>query len=235
MTVVEPDAAALRSLAASRALITPILRAEWVADALRNEVVEGRLLPGARLPEKALSDALKVSRNTIREALSQLVAERVLVREAHRGVYVAVPGPDDVRDVYRARRLLEPGAVRTGERVADPAAIAAVREAVTEGRAAAATDDWPGVAAANQHFHRALVALAASPRLDQQMGLLLAEMRLVFHRMSEVRGFHEPYLELNDRIAHLLETGEREQAAAAVEEYLTTAEQQILAALAAIG
>jgi DNA-binding GntR family transcriptional regulator len=234
MTLVEPDAAALRSLESSRALITPILRAEWVADALRNEVVEGRLLPGARLPEKALSDALRVSRNTIREALSQLVAERVLVREAHRGVYVAVPGPDDVRDVYRARRLLEPGAVRTGERTGDPAAIAAVREAVTEGRAAAAIDDWPGVAAANQHFHRALVALAASPRLDQQMGLLLAEMRLVFHRMTEVRAFHEPYLELNDRIATLLETGEREQAASQVEDYLSTAEQQILAALSLI-
>src|SRR3954466_9020915 len=135
MTVVEPDAAALRSLEASRAQITPILRAEWVADALRNEVVEGRLLPGARLPEKALSDALKVSRNTIREALSQLVAERVLVREAHRGVYVAVPGPEDVRDVYRARRLLEPGAVRLGERGGDPAATAAAPDAVHHGRA----------------------------------------------------------------------------------------------------
>jgi DNA-binding GntR family transcriptional regulator len=234
VTIVEPDTAALLSLAGGRGVIVQTSTAERVADAIRNEVVEGRLLPGARLPEKALSDALKVSRNTIREALSQLVAERVLVREAHRGVFVAVPGPDDVRDVYRARRVLEPTAVRTGERVADAAAIAAVRDAVAEGRAAAAADDWSGVAAANQHFHRALVALAASPRLDQQMGLLLAEMRLVFHRMAEVRAFHEPYLDLNDRIAGLLEAGEREAAALAVEEYLGTAERQILAALAEI-
>jgi DNA-binding GntR family transcriptional regulator len=234
MTIAEPDAAAVLALAGGRSVIAQSSTAERVADAIRNEVVEGRLWPGSRLPEKSLSDALGVSRNTVREALSQLVSERVLVREAHRGVFVAVPGADDVRDVYRARRLLEPAAVRLGERVADPGAIAVVRAAVAEGRTAAAADDWQGVAAANQHFHRALVALAASPRLDQQMGLLLAEMRLVFHRMSEVRGFHEPYLELNDRIAHLLEIGEREQAAAAVEEYLTTAEQQILAALAAI-
>jgi hypothetical protein len=66
------------------------------------------------------------------------------------------------------------------------------------------------------------------------MGLLLAEMRLVFHRMAEVRAFHEPYLDLNDRIAGLLEAGEREAAALAVEEYLGTAERQILAALAEI-
>jgi DNA-binding GntR family transcriptional regulator len=170
----------------------------------------------------------------VREALSQLVAERVLVREAHRGVFVAVPGPDDVRDVYRARRVLEPAAIRQGDLVADPAALRAVREAVTEGRAAAVGDDWQGVAAANQHFHRALVAMAASPRLDQQMKLLLAEMRLVFHRMTEVREFHEPYLGLNDRIAGLLEAGEREQAAIEVEEYLFTAERQILTALAGL-
>jgi hypothetical protein len=45
-----------------------------------------------------------------------------------------------------------------------------------------------------------LVALAGSPRLDQQMALLLAEMRLVFHRMPGVREFHEPYLAHNARI-----------------------------------
>jgi DNA-binding GntR family transcriptional regulator len=232
MTIVEPDAASLQSLAAGRAMIAQTSTAERVADAVRNEVVEGRLWPGSRLPEKALSDALKVSRNTVREALSQLVSERVLVREAHRGVFVAVPGPADVRDVYRARRLLEPAAIRLGERADDPAAVRAVRDAVTEGRAAAVADDWQGVAAANQHFHRALVAMAASPRLEQQMKLLLAEMRLVFHRMTGVREFHEPYLDRNDRIAGLLEAGLREQAATEVEEYLGVAEKQILDALA---
>jgi DNA-binding GntR family transcriptional regulator len=232
MTIADPDAAALASLAASRVLVSQTSTAERVADAVRNEVVEGRLWPGSRLPEKALADALRVSRNTVREALSQLVAERVLVREAHRGVFVAVPGPEDVRDVYRARRLLEPAAVRFGELAADPVALAEVRAAVTEGQTAAAADDWPGVAGANQHFHRALVALAASSRLDQEMRLLLAEMRLVFHRMADIRGFHEPYLHLNDRIAGLLEAGRREEAATRVEEYLTAAEQHILTALA---
>ena len=55
--------------------------------------------------------------------------------------------------------------------------------AVDEGHRAAADGRWDDLASANQHFHRALVALGGSPRLDQQMALLLAEMRLVFHRM----------------------------------------------------
>jgi DNA-binding GntR family transcriptional regulator len=228
---------ALASLADARALVARTSTAERVADAVRNEVVEGRLRPGGRLPEVALAETLRVSRNTVREALSQLVAERVLVREPNRGVFVAVPGPADVRDVYRVRLLIEPAAVRDGELAAEPSALVRVRDAVLEGREAAAREDWPGVAGANQHFHRALVGLAGSERLDQQMGLLLAEMRLVFHRMTgptAVRAFHEPYLVRNDRIAGLLVAGDREAAATQLTEYLATAERQILDAYATL-
>lgn len=224
---------ALVSLERARHLVARSTTAERVADALREEIVEGQLRPGARLPEQAVCDALGVSRNTVREAMSQLVAERVLVRETHRGVFVARPDREAVRDVYRARRIIEPAAVRHGEAFT-PERVAAARAAVDEGVAAAAADRWTGVASANQHFHRALVALAGSARLDQQMALLLAEMRLVFHRMSGVREFHEPYLGRNDAICTLLEAGEREAAAAAVGRYLDEAETQLLAAYDAL-
>jgi DNA-binding GntR family transcriptional regulator len=227
MTLVDP----LSSLVRARASVLRTSTAERVADAVREEVVEGRLRPGGRLPEQALCDALGVSRNTIREALSQLVTERVLVREPNRGVFVAQPDANAVRDVYRVRRLIETAAVREGE-AWGPEAVTRVRAAVEEGRAAARTADWDGVASANQHFHRALVGLGGSPRLDQQMKLLLAEMRLVFHRMSEVRAFHEPYLERNDAICVLLEAGDRPAAAEEVRRYLADAEAQILDAYA---
>jgi len=233
MTVVDPAGAALASLSQVRHAIARTTTAERVADAVREEVTEGRLRPGARLPEQALGTALGVSRNTVRESLSQLVAERVLVREPNRGVFVAEPDREAVRDVYRARRLIEPAAVRHGE-AAGPVEVVAVRAAVAEGLAAAAADRWDDMASANQHFHRALVALAGSLRLDQQMSLLLAEMRLVFHRMPGVREFHEPYLTRNDTICRLLEAGEREAAAVEVTEYLNAAERQLLAAYDAL-
>src|SRR5690349_8357920 len=227
MTLVDP----LSSLARARASVLRTSTAERVADAVREEVVEGRLQPGGRLPEQALCEALGVSRNTVREALSQLVTERVLVREPNRGVFVAQPDADAVRDVYRARRLLETAAVRDGE-AWGPEAVTRVRAAVDEGRTAAGRADWDAVASANQHFHRALVGLGGSPRLDQQMKLLLAEMRLVFDRMSEVRAFHEPYLARNDAICALLEAGDRAAAADEVRRYLADAESQILDAYA---
>ncbi|WIM93080.1 GntR family transcriptional regulator [Actinoplanes oblitus] len=220
----------LAALAATRVAATSST-ADRVAGAIREQIAAGRLPPGARLPEQAFAEALRVSRNTVRESFGQLIGERILVREQNRGVFVAVPGPDDVRDVYRARRLIEPAALRSGDLAGDPAAVARVTTAVERGRAAAAAADWPAVADANQDFHRAVAALAGSPRLDHQMGLLLAEMRLIFHRMGAVRDFHEPYLRQNTRIAAQLAAGRRGEAADELATYLAAAERQIGAAL----
>jgi DNA-binding GntR family transcriptional regulator len=229
MTAVDPASDALASLSRARHVIARTTTAERVADAVRDEVAEGRLRPCDRLPEKALGEALGVSRNTVREALSQLVVERVLVREHNRGVFVAEPDREIVRDVYRARRVLEPTAALHGEAFT-VAGVAAIRAAVTEGKAAAVENRWDDVGSANQHFHRAVVALAGSTRLDQQMALLLAEMRLVFHRMPDVREFFEPYVERNDVIAGMLESGDRAAAAAELTAYLHASEKQLLAA-----
>ena len=204
--------------------------ADRAAGVLREQVVEGRLRSGTRLPEARLAEAVGVSRNTLREALSQLVGERILVREHHRGVVVSTPDAADVADVYAARRLIEPAAVLHG-RGHTPDRVAAVQAAVDEGLAADRDGRWDQVATANQHFHRALVALAGSSRLDGQMDLLLAEMRLFFHQMGRPEDFHRPYLDENAGIARLLVSGRRSDAAKRLGGYLATAEQELVAAL----
>jgi DNA-binding GntR family transcriptional regulator len=206
--------------------------ADRAAEVLREQVVEGLLRSGSRLPEEPLAKALGVSRNTLREALSQLVAERILTREPYRGVVVSTPGPDDVADVYRARLVLEPAAVLAG-RAHDDERLAAVRDAVAEGRDAEDRQDWVGVGSANQHFHRAIVGLAGSTRLDAQMDLLLAEMRLFFNQMARPEDFHRPYLDENAAIADLLARGARTEAAERLVAYLERAERQLTGALAA--
>ncbi len=225
----------IAALAASRSVVVVTSTAERVASVLRENVTEGRLRAGTRLPEAALAQALGVSRNTVREALSQLVAERLLVREAHRGVFVATPGPEAVRDVYLARRLLEPAVLASSEGAqqgtdAETAVLQRLRAAVQEGRSGAARGDGDAVGSANQHFHLALVGLSGSDRLQAQAELLLAESRLIFYRMPLAQAFHEPYLERNAAILDLLVTGQRAAAAEHLTRYLRDAEDEILAA-----
>lgn len=87
----------------------------WVAAQLRQRISDGLLPPGTKLSEQALSEALGVSRNTLREAFTVLAGESVVQRIPNRGVFVAAPGADDVREIYRVRRLIEPAAVLWGD------------------------------------------------------------------------------------------------------------------------
>ena len=103
--------------------------------------------------------------------------------------------------------------------------IAAVRAAVEEGKRAAEAGDSEGLGSANAHFHKALVALAGSERLNTIMSQVLAEMRLFFHKASIDGGFYQDYLADNDQICKALEAGEYERAAERLLTYLARSEE----------
>ncbi|CUR62419.1 putative transcriptional regulator, GntR family [metagenome] len=222
----------VEELSGERAALTRASTAGRVAEILRSRITEGRLPPGTRLSEEDIGVALGVSRNTLREAFRLLAHERLLVHEFNRGVFVRRLTVDDVHDLYRFRRLVEGGVLRTSP--AD-APLDDVRRAVEEGEAAAADGRWVDVGTANMRFHQAVAALARSPRVEEAMRHVLAELRLVFHVMAAPRTFHEPYLAENRRILDLLESGDVEGAAETLERYLTVAEEQLTEAYAATG
>ncbi|MEU0571733.1 GntR family transcriptional regulator [Nonomuraea sp. NPDC005983] len=201
--------------------------AERVADILRDRISEGFFEPGQRLSEEAISEALGVSRNTLREAFRLLGHERLLDHRLNRGVFVRILSAEDVADLYRVRRVIEGAAVR---RSAPKQVLAVIREAVAAAERAAAEDDWQSVGTANIRFHQALVALNGSPRLDEAMRQLLAELRLVFHVMKNPRTLHEPFVDRNHELLELLEAGRHEEAAAFLTAYLDDAEELLVRA-----
>lgn len=195
--------------------------AERVAAELRLQLADGVLLPGTRLTESTIAAELGVSRNTVREAFAELAAERLVVRHPNRGVFVASLAPGDIHDVYTVRRAIETAALRGG---GSPERVAAVRAAVEEGKAAAGDDDEEALGTANQHFHRAIVALAGSPRLDSIMSQVLAEMRLFFHQATVDAHFYRGYLSDNENICAVLEAGDPDRAADLLLAYLDRSE-----------
>lgn len=223
----------VQALGAERAALSRASTAGRVADVLRTHITEGRLPPGTRLSEEDLGTALGVSRNTLREAFRLLTHERLLVHEFNRGVFVRRLSVDDVHDLYRFRRVLECGAIRhVRESGSAPTALDDIRRAVEEGEVAARERRWVDVGSANMHFHQGVAALAESPRVEQAMRHVLAELRLVFHVMAAPETFHEPYLAENRRILQLLEDGDFDAAERSLSTYLDEAEAQLTAAYA---
>lgn len=205
--------------------------AEAVAAVLRAEIAAGTMLPGTQLREERIAAALQVSRNTVREAFRLLSHERLVEHALHRGVFVRVVGPAEIRDVYRTRRLVEPLGLRAIQ--ADGAALTALREVLDAAHRAAAAGDWTAVGTADIEFHRRIVAACQSVHLASMFEGLLAELRLAFLRLPDRRSLHEPFLERNDAILVRLERSDVEGATADMKDYLTAAESHLLDAISA--
>ncbi|WP_168186144.1 GntR family transcriptional regulator [Agromyces badenianii] len=91
-----------------------------VAASVRADILSGVLPPGAPLREEAAAEQHGVSRHTVRAAFQRLVAERLAVAEAYRGVRVASFDRAHVIALQQLRAALEVEAVRiAGERLGD--------------------------------------------------------------------------------------------------------------------
>jgi DNA-binding GntR family transcriptional regulator len=199
--------------------------ASRVASELRRQLAEGQRTPGSRLSEPAITEQLGVSRNTLREAFVELAAERLVQKIPNRGMFVASPSIEDVRDCYSARRIIEVGAIRRG---GSPERISYISAAVERGQTAAKDGHLAGLALANQDFHRGIVAMAQSRRLNSLMEQLLAEMRLFLYKESVDVDFYSRYLEHNARISRRLDAGDVDEAASLLMEYLDTSERHLV-------
>jgi GntR family transcriptional regulator/MocR family aminotransferase len=86
---------------------TPAYR--WLCAALRAEILEGRLRPGARLPStRDLALQYELSRGTIVTAFDELKAEGYIEGGVGSGTFVAKTLPDDLLQVSRTARRPSP-------------------------------------------------------------------------------------------------------------------------------
>jgi DNA-binding GntR family transcriptional regulator len=206
--------------------------AERAADVIRENIFEGRFAPGTALPEAALSKALQVSRNTVREAFRTLTGEHLLAYEAHRGVTVRWLTVDDVTDIYRLRRMFELTAIELavagGGSEVDVDAIGGL---VAAAERAAGAGRWNEVGTLNLRFHEQIVGAHRSPRIDEVFRRLMTEVRLGFLAFSDPAELHAPFVSRNRALHALIADGSTRQAREELATYLDDAERLIVAAI----
>lgn len=133
--------------------------------ALRQAILDGTFGDGHRLVQDQLAESLGVSRIPVRDALKRLAADG-LVTVDERGAYFARRfTPDDTREVYGLRMLLEPYAVTLAvERMTDEdeEELARIAESLLEAGERGERDAY---VERNRTFHMALYGLARQRRL----------------------------------------------------------------------
>jgi DNA-binding GntR family transcriptional regulator len=131
-----------------------------VAAQLRNAIEEGDYPPGARLVERTLAASLGVSHIPVREALTRLEEEGLVVRLPRRGARVAQLSAAQLAEVSSLRMLLEGFVVRRVLERWNAEAAAELGGTVEEMVAAAERGDGRCVSELDGRFHATLWRLA---------------------------------------------------------------------------
>ena len=195
--------------------------ADRLANELRLRVLSGELQPGAPMREEALAEEFDLSRHTVRRALERLVAQRLLVSEAYRGVRVTTFTDADVVALQQLRTALESEAVRlirAGHGDSWPDELLAPLVSAAE---RLRTD--PSPEQAHSAFHRALVAAAESSRITDAYERLDTEMLLFLRQLRSQYDGALLCAEHHDYLAGVQRTGEE-----AVRHHLANATTMLL-------
>ena len=101
---------------------------EAIVERIFEAVIEQRLPPGTKLSESALCEAFGVGRMRIRRSLLLLASRDIVELHSNRGAFVSSPTPQQAREVFEARRSIEPNAVHLAIERASHSDIEALKQ-----------------------------------------------------------------------------------------------------------
>ncbi|MGW1211433.1 GntR family transcriptional regulator [Streptomyces sp. NPDC002499] len=175
---------------------------QQIADALRDEVLAGRLQPGQEFTVKEIAEQYGVSATPVREALVDLSAQGLLDADQHRGFHVHEYSFADYRGIVEARSLVTDGMfhalhaghelMRPGEDPRRALALAGVRRRGEEAQRSALAGDVTVLIGYDLRFWRELGILFGNPYLTDFLHRLRVQswVCVVQHlrRLTELRG-----------------------------------------------
>jgi len=162
-------------------LLVPALRPKphQIADRIVDAILARKLAPGARLGEQQLADLFNVSRTIVREALARLAARGMVEVNSRRGWFVVQPSPEDAREAFAARRLIETGLLQSLDAPLAGVPLRRLREHVAQEQAAVAAADAGERSFLLGDFHVCLAECAGNGTLADILRDLTARTTLI--------------------------------------------------------
>jgi DNA-binding GntR family transcriptional regulator len=131
--------------------------------ALMDDIAAGVLAPGERLDEVTLTERFGVSRTPIREALSRLTAQGILVPGEKRGVRVAQYGREELAQIFETMHEIETACARIASQRLTLLARAEIESAQAVCVTAAESGDILRYMRANEALHEAIYRATGNP------------------------------------------------------------------------
>lgn len=176
-----------------------------IYERLLEAIFEHRLPPGTKLGEDRLAAIFGVSRARIRRVLPRLAHEGVVRLEPNRGAFVARPTVSEARDVFEARRVIEPGIVERFVLQRDrKTPVARLRQCVAAERRARAGGNVRGIVRLSGEFHILLAEMAGNvllARIMRELATLTCLIIALYDKPSVPSCLGEEHAEIVEALA----------------------------------
>ncbi|WP_424984356.1 GntR family transcriptional regulator [Microbulbifer sp. S227A] len=157
-----------------------VRRADPIVEELEKLIFTGTFNDGDRLDEIRLGKRFGVSRTPIREALQRLVASGLAVQLPRRGVFVALPGPVELMEMFETMAEIEAVCARLAALRITDTALDDLDAINRNCRTAMQAGDTDGYYRENERFHHAIYQQSGN-------GFLAKEARRLQHRLKPYR------------------------------------------------
>lgn len=161
---------------------------DWTYLQLRDWIITGELEPGARLDQERLAEQLSVSRFPLRQALSRLAVEGLVLERDHQSAIVAPIRREDVDDVYAGREALEAMLAATAAGRTDSDRVSSIGRILEDQKRAIEAGERPAYNDLDRRFHRAIyLGSGFEHSVELLEGLRSLSDRYVLLYLSDVR------------------------------------------------
>lgn len=191
-----------------------------------DSVMNQRIAPGTKLPEQALCELFSANRATVRKVLQRLAHDHIVDLRPNRGAVVAAPTPEETRQIFEARRLLEATIVPLVAQRISKAEVASLRKQLRDEHSAIHRADQPAWARLASTFHLRLAELSGNAILHGYLHELVSRCSLIV-ALYEPPGNAACEHDEHARIVDYIENGEPAKAVRVMNEHLLDLERRI--------
>jgi DNA-binding GntR family transcriptional regulator len=185
---------------------------------LRSKILSSQLTSGSRLKEDEWSKKLEVNRMALREALTRLLGEQLIVQGEKGGFFVKSLTIEDSRQIRELREILELGAVRLSIQKNNPEYIRELEHICDDFTSMVERGYFGGACEADVKFHEILIESSGNEKL---IHLYRASNIPLFHQKLGKTQTHMDDYELTDQEHRSILNAIKQQDTKAAEEALS--------------
>ena len=150
-----------------------------IYEEIYSAIIDHRLPPGTKLQEDSIGEIFGVSRTVVRSVLGTLAHDHIVEMRPYRSARVARPSPQEARDVFRARAVIEDDIVRQAAVKAGPAQVAELRDLVAREHRAVEDGDRRQQIRLSGAYHIKLAEICGNGVLTDFLHALVSRTSLI--------------------------------------------------------